>query len=75
MTSEFERKREEFLAKRREERLKWVGFWADYVRTHSDREWSRQQKNLIDSQIQSARQFRISKETYLKMKAAKDMKN
>jgi len=75
MTSEFERKREEFLAKRREERLKWVGFSADYVRTHSDREWSRQQKNLIDSQIQSARQFRISKETYLKMKAAKDMKN
>ena len=75
MTSECERKREEFLAKRREERLKWVGFWADYVRTHSDREWSRQQKNLIDSQIQSARQFRISKETYLKMKAAKDMKN
>ncbi|GEM_PF-923045 len=74
MSAESDKKRKEFLEKRQEERLKWVGFWADYVRTHSDREWSRQQKNLIDSQIQSARQFRISKEIYLKMKAAKDIK-
>ena len=75
MSSGFGKKKEEFLAKRREERLKWVGFWADYVRTHSDRDWSRQQKALIDSQIQSARQFRVSRETYLKMKAAKGAKN
>ena len=28
--------------------------WAAYVRTHDDRDWSRQQNRLIDSQIQTA---------------------
>ncbi len=35
------------------ERLKFVKFWANYVKTHSDKEWSRQQNILIDSQIGS----------------------
>ena len=29
--------------------------WAEYVRTHDDEEWSRQQKNVVDSQLQSAK--------------------
>jgi len=35
----------------REDRLNFVNFWANFIRTHSDEEWSRQQKILIDSQI------------------------
>jgi len=40
--------------KNSEERMKFVEFWANYVKTHSDKEWSRQQNVLIDSQIESA---------------------
>lgn len=35
----------------KEERLNFVKFWAEYVRTHSDKEWSKQQNVIIDSQI------------------------
>ena len=35
----------------KEERLNFVKFWAEYVRTHSDKEWSRQQNVIINSQI------------------------
>lgn len=35
----------------KEDRLNFVKFWAEYVRTHSDEEWSRQQNVLINSQI------------------------
>ena len=40
-----------------EERMNFVRFWAQYVRTHSDREWSLQQKKLIDAQIQNVRKI------------------
>jgi hypothetical protein len=33
------------------ERMEFVRLWAKYVREHSDREWSEQQKTLIDSQF------------------------
>lgn len=39
----------------KEDRLNFVEFWAGYVRTHSDEEWSKQQNVLIDSQIKGAR--------------------
>jgi|Deesub1362B_J571_1020462.scaffolds.fasta_scaffold01268_15 hypothetical protein len=39
------------------ERLEFIRLWADYVRTHEDREWSRQQNKVIDSQINSVREF------------------
>lgn len=35
----------------KEERINFVKFWADYVKTHSDKEWSRQQNLIINSQI------------------------
>lgn len=38
----------------REDRLNFIEFWANYIRTYSDEEWSRQQKFLIDSQIKDA---------------------
>lgn len=37
-----------------EQRRAMIRRWAEYVRTHDDREWSRQQNRLIDSQLQSA---------------------
>jgi hypothetical protein len=35
----------------KQDRINFVKFWAEYVRTHSDEEWSKQQKVLIDSQF------------------------
>jgi hypothetical protein len=40
--------------KNQEERMAFIEFWVDYVKKHSDKEWSRQQNNLIDSQVKSA---------------------
>ena len=37
-----------------EDRMNFISFWAEYIRTHSDEEWSKQQKVLIDSQIENA---------------------
>ena len=39
------------------DRKEFIRFWANYVKTHNDKEWSRQQKKLIDSQIKSAREI------------------
>jgi hypothetical protein len=33
------------------ERLWFIKYWANYIKTHSDKEWSSQQKVLIDGQI------------------------
>lgn len=34
-----------------EDRLNFVKFWANYVKTHKDEEWSEQQNIIINSQI------------------------
>ncbi len=34
-----------------EQRLWFVYYWADYVKTHTNKDWSRQQKKFIDSVI------------------------
>lgn len=34
-----------------EDRLNFVKFWANFVRTHTDEEWSEQQNIIVDSQI------------------------
>lgn len=39
------------------DRKKFVIFWAEFVKNHEDKEWSKQQKILIDSQISSVREF------------------
>ncbi len=28
-----------------------IKYWAEFIRTHSDKEWSKQQKDFIDSLI------------------------
>jgi hypothetical protein len=37
--------------KNSKQRMEFVEKWADYVRTHPDRDWSRQQKVVVDSQL------------------------
>lgn len=38
-------------AKNRKERMEFVKFWAEYVRSHPDKDWSKQQKIVVDSQL------------------------
>ena len=35
----------------RQDRIWMVKHWAEFIRTHSDKEWSKQQKEFIDSLI------------------------
>lgn len=35
-----------------EERMKFIDYWAEYVKSHSDKEWSEQQNKIINSQIE-----------------------
>jgi hypothetical protein len=39
------------------QRLEFVRYWAAYVRTHPDADWSKQQALLIDSMLEGARTF------------------
>jgi hypothetical protein len=39
------------LNKNDKERLDFVRYWAKWVKTHSDKEWSKPQNILINSQI------------------------
>jgi len=47
----------EFKKRNFRDRLDFIKFWVDYIKTHSDKEWSKQQNVIIDSQLQSARDF------------------
>jgi hypothetical protein len=42
---------EEQEEKNFKERLEFIKFWANYVKTHPDKEWSEQQNIIIDSQL------------------------
>jgi len=46
-----------------EQRRAMIKRWAEYVRSHDDKEWSRQQNRLIDSQLQSANEMAAAGET------------
>jgi len=35
----------------KEDRINFVKFWVKYMKSHSDKEWSRQQNVVIDSVI------------------------
>ncbi len=54
-----------FIQENEEERLRFVARWAEYVRTHDDQDWSRQQNLIINSALKTAT---MTKEQYLKMK-------
>ncbi len=54
----------------RRERMRYVEKWANFVKENDDLIWSEMQKELIDSQIESAREMKLTKEQvkYIKSK-------
>ena len=52
----------------KEDRLNFVEYWAEYVRTHSDKEWSKQQNVLINSMMKNAKNSKLTPKEYLKIK-------
>lgn len=38
-----------FKIQNAKERLEFIDFWVDYIKKHSDEEWSEQQNIIIDS--------------------------
>jgi len=40
-----------------EDRMNFVKFWVEYVKSHNDKEWSKQQNIIINSQIINSQRF------------------
>ena len=59
----------------RQERMKFIALWADFVRIHKDKEWSLQQNILINSMFQNSKNYPLTKEQYLEIKAASNERN
>ena len=51
----------------REERLEFIRFYAEWVKKVPNEVWSRQQARLINSFVKNARNFKMSREAYLRM--------
>ena len=51
-------------------RMDFVEKWARFVIEHSDEEWSKLQAELINSQLENAKQVKLTKEQveYIKQK-------
>lgn len=58
-----------FTSENQKERFSFIDKWAAYVRTHSDRDWSRQQNVIINSCLRHAS---MTKEQFFKMKGEKN---
>lgn len=58
----------EFRRLNDEDRMWFVEYWARYIKTHPDNDWSRQQNILINSAIQSARAAKLTPKQYLEIK-------
>jgi hypothetical protein len=54
-----------FTKENQKERFRFIDQWAEYVRTHSDQDWSRQQNVIINSCLRTAS---MTEEQYLAMK-------
>lgn len=54
-----------FIEENKKERKNFVHKWAEYVRNHSDKDWSRQQNIIINSSLKSAN---MTREQFFKMK-------
>ncbi len=47
-------------------RMDFIDYWAEYVKTHPDKEWSRQQNILINSVLKTAHQ--MTRQEYIESK-------
>lgn len=52
-----------FTSKNQKERILFVDKWTEYVKTHSDKDWSKQQNVIINSSLKSAS---MTKEQFLR---------
>jgi len=52
-----------FIEENEKERKSYVQKWANHVRTHSDKDWSKQQNIIINSSLKSAS---MTKEQFFK---------
>lgn len=42
----------------KEDRMNFIEFWVEYIKSHSDEEWSKQQNKLINSQLKISRELK-----------------
>lgn len=56
-------------ADNKQSRLDFIDYWAKYVKTHPDQEWSKEQNILINSVLKTT--FQFPREEYLKVKEEK----
>ena len=61
----------EFRKLNNKDRMWFVKYWANYVKTHPDKEWSRQQNVLINSLMKNAKSSKMTPQQYLKIKGEK----
>ena len=54
-----------FIEENEKERKSFVHKWAEYVRNHDDKDWSKQQNVIINSALKSAN---MTREQFFKMK-------
>jgi len=45
------KKLEEKKRKNKKQKREFVKYWAEYIKNHSDKDWSKQQNIIINSQI------------------------
>ena len=57
-----------FIKKNQDERFQFIDTWAQFVKNHSDYEWSKQQNIIINSCLRSAS---LTKEQFFYMKNEK----
>ncbi len=60
--------RDEVRKLNKQDRMWFVEYWANYVKTHPDKVWSKQQNILINSLFKNAKNSKLTKEEYLKIK-------
>lgn len=54
----------------REQRVRAIKRWVEYIREHEPEEWGEQQNRLVNSQLESARQSDIDVEHRLRVEKA-----
>ena len=54
-----------FTSENQKARIDFLDKWAEYVKTHSDKEWFKQQNVIINSSLKSAL---MTKEQFFNMK-------
>lgn len=52
-------------------RMQFVEKWANFVKESPDKEWSKLQKELIDSQLENSNSIKLTKEQVDKIKKVK----